>query len=102
MIAGNKYHGLMSDLWSCGVVLYAMLVGCLPYEDAKTSELYRKILDAKYQMPEFLSDEAKDMIKKIFQTNPNKRITVEEIRAHPWYKLHNPEIMSFHISPPSH
>jgi 5'-AMP-activated protein kinase catalytic alpha subunit len=48
MIAGNKYHGLMSDLWSCGVVLYAMLVGCLPYEDAKTSELYRKILDAKY------------------------------------------------------
>lgn len=40
------------------------------------------------------------MINRIFNTNPNKRITVEEIRMHPWYQLHKPEIMSFHIVPP--
>lgn len=80
MIAGHRYDGLMSDLWSCGVVLYAMLCGFLPYEDQKTSELYKKILNAQYTLPDFLSDDAKDMISKIFITNPNKRITVQEIR----------------------
>lgn len=99
MIAGNKYDGLMSDLWSCGVVLYAMLCGFLPYEDQKTSELYKKILNATYTLPDFLSDDAKDMIKRIFNTDPNKRITVDQIRAHPWYQLNKPEIMSFHIVP---
>lgn len=62
MIAGNRYDGLMSDLWSCGVVLYAMLCGYLPYEDKKTSDLYKKILNAEYTLPDFLSDDAKDMI----------------------------------------
>jgi 5'-AMP-activated protein kinase catalytic alpha subunit len=48
----------MSDLWSCGVVLYAMLCGYLPYEDQKTSDLYKKILNAEYTLPDFLSPEA--------------------------------------------
>jgi serine/threonine protein kinase len=52
------YNGLMSDLWSCGVVLYAMLCGYLPYEDQKTSDLYKKILNAEYTLPDFLSPEA--------------------------------------------
>jgi 5'-AMP-activated protein kinase catalytic alpha subunit len=46
MIAGKRYNGLMSDLWSCGVVLFAMLCGYLPYEDKKTEDLYKKILKA--------------------------------------------------------
>ena len=41
MIAGHRYHGLKSDIWSCGVVLYAMLCGFLPFEDQKTSNLYK-------------------------------------------------------------
>lgn len=58
MIAGQKYYGLKSDLWSAGVVLYAMLCGFLPYEDQKTSNLYKKIMSADYTMPKFLSPEA--------------------------------------------
>lgn len=77
MIAGHRYDGLMSDLWSCGVVLYAMLCGYLPYEDQKTSDLYKKILNAEFNLPDFLSEEAKDMITRIFNTDPNKRINID-------------------------
>jgi serine/threonine protein kinase len=48
-------------------------------------------LSAEYTLPKFLSEEAKDMISKIFVTNPDERIDIEEIRNHPWYKLHQPE-----------
>jgi 5'-AMP-activated protein kinase catalytic alpha subunit len=88
MIAGNRYHGLKSDIWSCGVVLYAMLCGFLPFEDQKTSNLYKKILSAEYTLPKFLSSDAKDIIQKIFVTDPEKRITIEELRLHRWYKLY--------------
>ena len=95
MIAGNKYYGLKSDLWSCGVVLYAMLCGYLPFEDQKTSSLYKKILSADFTLPKFLSDDAKDFISKIFITDPDKRIDMAQIRVHPWYQLHQPETQSF-------
>jgi 5'-AMP-activated protein kinase catalytic alpha subunit len=85
MIAGKRYNGLMSDLWSCGVVLFAMLCGYLPYEDKKTEDLYKKILKAQYTLPDFLSEEAKDMIAKIFITEPSERINIDQIRKHPWY-----------------
>ncbi len=88
MIAGQQYVGLKSDLWSCGVVLYAMLCGYLPFEDQKTSSLYKKILNAEYTLPKFLSEDAKDLVSKIFITDPEKRISVNEIREHPWFKLH--------------
>lgn len=88
MIAGNRYKGLKSDIWSCGVVLYAMLCGYLPYEDQKTSNLYKKILGAQYNLPKFLSSEAKDMINQIFNTDPEKRIDIEGIRNHAWVKMH--------------
>lgn len=87
MIAGHRYHGLKSDIWSCGVVLYAMLCGYLPYEDQKTSNLYKKILNAEYSLPKFLSSDAKDILQKIFVTEPEKRISIEELKMHPFYKL---------------
>jgi len=66
MIAGNLYQGLASDVWSIGVVLYAMLCGFLPFEDQKTSNLYKKILAADYTLPKFLSPQAADIINRIF------------------------------------
>ena len=88
MIAGNRYHGLASDIWSIGVVLYAMLCGYLPYEDQKTSNLYKKILSADYDLPRHLSADARDIIAKIFVTDPAHRIDIEGLRRHPFYELH--------------
>jgi 5'-AMP-activated protein kinase catalytic alpha subunit len=94
MIAGKKYHGLNVDIWSCGVILYALICvffiilifkGYLPFEDPKTSVLYKKILSGDYTMPKFLSNDAKDLLKNILNTDPDKRFTIAEIRKHQWY-----------------
>lgn len=86
MIAGKKYHGLKSDIWSSGVVLYAMVCGFLPFEDPKTSNLYKKILAGEYKLPKFMSADCTHFMSKILNTDPETRYGVDEIRNHPWYK----------------
>lgn len=66
MIAGKPYFGLKSDIWSTGVILYAMLAGYLPYEDPDTAKLYKKILTRTYKAPKWISEEGKDLISYIF------------------------------------
>ncbi len=80
MIAGKRYNGLQTDIWSSGVVLYAMICGYLPFEDPKTSQLYKKILSADYQIPKFVSNEGRDMLTKILNTDPEERATIATIR----------------------
>jgi 5'-AMP-activated protein kinase catalytic alpha subunit len=84
MIAGKRYQGLRTDIWSSGVVFYAMVCGYLPFEDPKTSNLYKKIMNADYQLPKFLSGQCKDLISHILDTNPDTRYTVNDIRGHTW------------------
>lgn len=86
MVAGKKYVGLPADIWSCGVILYAMVCGYLPFEDPKTNVLYKKILNADYTIPEFVSEECADLIRKILNTDPNERFTLDDIKGHPWYQ----------------
>ncbi len=85
MIAGKRYHGLDTDLWSLGVILYAMTVGYLPFEDADTNKLYKKILSCEYLVPGYVDKQAKDMMKHIMQIDPKKRYNIEDIKVHPWY-----------------
>lgn len=87
MIAGKKYHGTNVDIWSCGVILFALVCGYLPFEDPNTSNLYKKILSADFSVPKFVSNEAKDLITCILNTDPEKRYKIEDIRKHPWFNL---------------
>ena len=91
MIKGERYLGLGADIWSSGVILYAMVCGYLPFEDQNTKKLYQKILNADYKLPSFLSDEAKDLITRILNPDPTKRFTIEDIRDHPWYNQVEPQ-----------
>jgi 5'-AMP-activated protein kinase catalytic alpha subunit len=86
MIAGKKYNGLIADIWSCGVILYAMICGYLPFEDDNTNILYKKILKGAFELPEFLSRSAKDLLKKILNTDPETRYKIVDIRKHSWMK----------------
>lgn len=85
MIAGNKYQGIKIDTWSVGIILYAMVCGYLPFEDTNNDALYKKILEGKFAVPSFVSDSCKDLIKKILTVDPSKRISISQIREHPWF-----------------
>lgn len=67
-------------------MFYAMVAGYLPFEDPKTSNLYKKIMAADYQMPKFLSSDCKDFVTKILNTDPETRIRISEIRNHPYMR----------------
>ena len=87
MISGKYYNGLYSDLWSCGVVLYYMLTGKLPFDDSNIKVLYRKIKNGDYVIPNFLSDVTKDFIRKILTVNPEKRIKINDLKNHPFFNF---------------
>ena len=88
MIAGKRYHGAQVDIWSCGVILFAMLCGYLPFEDSNTSSLYKKIIAGEFKIPSWVSIEASDLLKKILVTDPEKRYNIDKIRCHPWFTKH--------------
>jgi len=85
MIAGKLYVPIKVDIWSCGIILLAMICGYLPFEDASTSQLYKKILGGDFSIPKFISSEGRDLLKSILTTDPNKRIAINEIRSHLWF-----------------
>jgi 5'-AMP-activated protein kinase catalytic alpha subunit len=90
MIRGMNYDGLMVDLWACGIILYAMLCGYLPFDDKDNIIVFRKILQCKLEFPSedetILSNDAKDLIIRILTPNPLNRIKIEEILRHPFLK----------------
>ena len=80
MIAGKRYESPQVDIWSSGVILFALLCGYLPFEDENTSALYKKILNGEYQIPNFVSAEAKDLLQKVLNIDPLKRCKFEELK----------------------
>eukprot|EP00347_Sterkiella_histriomuscorum_P006969 403350750 len=90
MIAGERYFGAKVDIWSCGVILYAMVCGYLPFEDPDTAKLYKKILKGDVQIPKFVSSQGKDLIKKILNTDPDTRYKANDIKTHSWYQQYQP------------
>ena len=88
VIKGMKYSGLGIDLWASGIILFSMLCGYLPFDDKNNDVLFKKILKCKIEFPKnnnvIISEKAKDLILKILQLEPAKRITLDEILVHPF------------------
>ncbi|MCO5610453.1 hypothetical protein L7F22_064691 [Adiantum nelumboides] len=91
VLSRKEYDGKIADVWSCGVTLYVMLVGAYPFEDPQDPRNFRKtisrIQSVQYSIPDYVhvSSECRQLLARIFVTNPAKRITIEEIKRHPWF-----------------
>jgi serine/threonine protein kinase len=92
MVMGKKYNGFCIDIWSSGIILYAMLCGYLPFEEVENDEynevLFKNIVECNVEYPsEFITPVAKDLLKRILVKDPKKRITIDEIKQHNFYLL---------------
>ena len=85
MVSGYKYNGFGIDVWSSGIILFAMLCGYLPFEDRDNDILFDKISKCKLNYPSFLSQISKSIMKKIIVNNPKIRIKINEIKQHDFY-----------------
>lgn len=72
MVAGKKYKPACVDIWSTGIILYAMVCGYLPFEDPDTAKLYQKILAGEFEVPDFMTPLTEDLLHKILNTDPDK------------------------------
>ncbi|XP_021742108.1 serine/threonine-protein kinase SRK2H-like [Chenopodium quinoa] len=97
VLSRREYDGKLADVWSCGVTLYVMLVGAYPFEDPQDPKNFRKtitrIMAVQYKIPEYvhISQDCKHLLSRIFTTNPTRRITLKEIRSHPWFLKNLPK-----------
>ncbi|KAG6830371.1 hypothetical protein H0H92_001008 [Tricholoma furcatifolium] len=99
IVNGQSYKGNATDIWSCGVILYALLTGRLPFDDKNVRVLLQKVKSGKYDMPAWIDPLAKDLLEKMLVVDVEKRITpvplqIPEILAHPWFKLSSNESSS--------
>lgn len=83
LLKNRQYKGDKADIWSLGVILYAMLAAYLPFDDPDLRAMMNKTKKGHYEMPKGLSPEAEDLIRRMLQVNPDRRITLREIWRHP-------------------
>jgi serine/threonine protein kinase len=96
-----QYDGRKSDIWSLGVILFAMVTGEHPWNVSNTSIMLRQILKAAYTIPSFVSLGCKTLIQGMMKVNPADRITIEAILEHPWLKLAQSVPTKANFKPPS-
>ncbi|EXF81500.1 hypothetical protein CFIO01_10323 [Colletotrichum fioriniae PJ7] len=83
LLKHKHYRGDKADIWSLGVILYALLAACLPFDDPDIGALLQKTKRGIYEIPDFLSPEAKDLIRRMLVANPDTRISIKEMWQHP-------------------
>ncbi|KAL7224233.1 hypothetical protein ACSBR1_025655 [Camellia fascicularis] len=86
-VIGKKgYDGAKADIWSCGVILYVLLAGFLPFQDENIMVMYRKIYKGDFKCPPWFSSESRRLITKLLDPNPSTRITISKIMESSWFK----------------
>ena len=91
VIAGTPYNGSASDIWSCGIILFALLAGRLPFDDDDLATLLEKVKVAKFEFPSHIDRQAKHLISRMLEKDVQKRITMTEILIHPFFTSRPPK-----------
>ncbi|KAI3649906.1 hypothetical protein MP228_005538 [Amoeboaphelidium protococcarum] len=85
IIRGVKYDGAKADIWSTGIILYALLTGNLPFDDENIRRLLQKVKTGVYVIPDYVPQDAADLVRRMLVVNPEKRISMQEVIRHPWF-----------------
>uniref|UniRef100_A0A8C6P1Q6 BR serine/threonine kinase 2 n=1 Tax=Nothobranchius furzeri TaxID=105023 RepID=A0A8C6P1Q6_NOTFU len=85
VIRGEKYDGRKADVWSCGVILFALLVGALPFDDDNLRNLLEKVKLGVFHMPHFIPPDCQNLLRGMIEVDASKRLTLEVIQKHTWY-----------------
>jgi len=85
VIRGGRYVGKQADVWSSGVVLFALVTGGLPFDHESTQRLLAKVCEGKFRIPHWVTPAAADLIRRMLTVDPTRRITTDEIQQHPWF-----------------
>jgi len=93
VLSGKLYAGPEVDIWSCGVILYALLCGTLPFDEEHIPTLFRKIKSGVFKIPDYLNKSVVTLIQHMLNVDPIKRATIEDIKNHEWFKVSLPEYL---------
>jgi len=85
VLQGKRYSGPYVDIWAVGIIMFAMLCGHLPFDDGNVERLYKKIISGVFTIPSHVSKDAADLLKHILVVDPERRYSLDDIMAHPWF-----------------
>ncbi|KAL6052206.1 non-specific serine/threonine protein kinase [Balamuthia mandrillaris] len=95
VISGQLYAGPEVDVWSCGVILYALVCARLPFDDENIPNLFKKIRTGSYTVPSHVSPACKNLIDSMLVVDSLQRATIEEVRQHPWFNVNLPSYLQY-------